>query len=266
MLLSRKYLLLEVYMKKIITLALCLFLLLFSMTGCGGNAEQKSVQEPQKIEEADKELEEAMDDLGEALSLLATPGWPKGKISDDVPEYPYGEVTNSGDGGDGEYFILISPTNGDELAEYLSLLEDKEYIVSGDDEARLGTLNIRFQFNTKETLQMVVYDAGTSEWSGFLGDVLNPEKGIMYDEPYIMVIDDDEKSSGHYYSASFSLIDLTEEDCYEYISRHSDNGWRESGDMAFKDVTIDGVECELMLQFVQYYDGVADFLIEGWKK
>ncbi|HCX62727.1 MAG TPA: hypothetical protein DHU59_09850 [Clostridiales bacterium] len=254
-------------MKKIITLALCLFLLLFSMTGCGGgNAEQKTVQEPQKIEEADKELEEAMNDLGEALSLLATPGWPKGKISDYVPEYPYGEVTNSGDGGDGEYFILISPTNEDELSEYLSLLENQGFTVSGDDEARSGTLNIRFQFNTKETLQMIVFDVGTSDWPDFIGDVLKPEKGTIYDEAYIRKVSSDENSNGLYYSAGFSLIDLSEEDCYEYIARHSDNGWRESGDMAFKDVTIDGIECELMLQFVQYYDGVADFLIEAWRK
>ncbi len=255
-------------MKKI-AFVLCLFLLLFSITGCSGNSEKKTADEPKNVEASgvnDKESEEAMEDLGEALSMLATPGWPKGKISDDVPEYPYGEVTNSGDGGNDDYLILISPTNEDELSEYMSLLEDKGFVVSGDDEARLGTLNIRFQFNNKDTLQMSVLDEGSSEWPGFIGDVLKPEKGTLYGEAYVQEITSGDKDNGQYYSASFSLIDLTEENCYEYIARHSENGWRESGDMAFKDVTIDGVECELMLQFYQYDDGVADFLIEAWKK
>ncbi len=259
-------------MKKIISLALCLFLVLFMITGCSGNTDEKAVKEPSKIEDSnidvnDEELDEAMEELSDALSMLATAGWPKGKIPDEIPEYPYGEVTNSGDGGDNDYFILISPTNKDELAEYLSLLKDQGFTISsGEDEARLGTVSIHFQFNGKEHLQMVVYDLGNADWSGFIGGVLKPEKGTLYGEPYIPTLTADDNDYGQYYTASFSLVDLTEDDCYEYIARHSDNGWRESGDMAFKDVTIDGVECELMLQFVQYYDGQADFLLEAWKK
>ena len=100
-------------MKKLIIILLCLVLGLWLFTGCGNNsASQPENKTPVNDNEGfdEEEIDEAMEDLEEALSYLATPGWPEGKIPDVIPEYTYGEVTNSGDGGDGEYYILISPT------------------------------------------------------------------------------------------------------------------------------------------------------------
>jgi hypothetical protein len=61
-------------------------------------------------------------------------------------------------------------------------------------------------------------------------------------------------------------VDLTEEDCVAFIDKQVSAGWEGSYDMVFKDVTIDGVECRAMLQFVQYYDGQGDFILEAWKQ
>jgi uncharacterized protein (DUF3820 family) len=259
-------------MKKLLIILLCLVLGLWLLTGCGNNDASKTdssetpttnkVDEP----EEDEELEEEMANLEEALSYLATPGWPEGNIPDVVPEYTYGEVKNSGDGGDGEYYILISPTNEDELAEYLNLLEEQGFTVSDDDRARIGTVALNFQFNNSETLQIIVTDSGTSEWPELLGDVLPPDVGTLYGEAYITELSESDNEYGQYYSAGFTLVDLTEEDCIAFIEKQLPNGWEGSYDMVFKDVTIDGVACELMLQFVQYYDGEGDFLLEAWKK
>lgn len=259
-------------MKKFLLLFLCLILGMWLLTGCGNNNESPIDNDEDaavgEVDEAieDEELEEAMVDLEEALSYLATPGWPEGNIPDVIPEYPFGEVKNSGDGGDGEYYILISPTDKDELAEYLTLLEEQGFTVSDDDRARIGTVAINFQFNNKETLQMSVTDSGSSEWPKFLGDVLPPDVGTLYGEAYIPELSESDNEYGQYYSASFTLVDLTEEDCIAFIEKQIPNGWEGSYDMIFKDVTIDGVVCELMLQFVQYYDGEGDFLLEAWKK
>ncbi|NLK65621.1 MAG: hypothetical protein GX289_11090 [Tissierellia bacterium] len=259
-------------MKRIIIIVLCLVLGLWLLIGCSNNdtnqPDNKETPSYNEVDEpeADEEFDEAMEELGEALSYLATPGWPEGKIPDVIPEYPFGEVTNSGDGGDGQYFILISPTGKDELAEYLTLLEGQGFTVSGDDSARLGTVAVNFQFNTKEVLQMIVTDLGTSEWPQLMGDVLPPDAGTLYGEVYIAELSKSDKEYGNYYSAGFTLVDLTEEDCVAFIEKQLSNGWEGGYDMIFKDVTIDGVDCELMLQFVQYYDGQGDFLLEAWKK
>jgi hypothetical protein len=256
-------------MKKLIIILLCLVLGLWLFTGCGNNsASQPENKTPVNDNEGfdEEEIDEAMEDLEEALSYLATPGWPEGKIPDVIPEYTYGEVTNSGDGGDGEYYILISPTNKDELAEYLALLEEEGFTVSDDDYARIGTVAIRFQFNSRDTLQMIVTDLGTSEWPKLLGDVLPPDAGTLYGEVYIPELSESDKEYGQYYTASFSLVDLTEEDCVAFIDKQVSAGWEGSYDMVFKDVTIDGVECQAMLQFVQYYDGQGDFILEAWKQ
>jgi len=62
------------------------------------------------------------------------------------------------------------------------------------------------------------------------------------------------------------LIDLTSEDCHAYIQKLVDSGWSGGDDMVFKDVVIDGVTCEVMLQFVQFGDGGADFLVDARAK
>lgn len=259
-------------MKKILIALLCLVLALSIFAGCTKNEETGSpgsTGNPQADEGGEEagELEEAMKNLDEALSQLATPGWPKDNIPDAIPEYPYGEVKNSGDGGDGEYYILISPTDKDDLAEYLALLEEQGFTVSGDDRARIGTLEINFQFNSSETLQMSVYDSGTSEWPELLGGVLPPDTGILYGDAYIPELSESDNANGQYYSASFTLADLTEEDCVAFMEKQIPSGWEGSSyDMISKEVTIDGVVCELMLQFVQYYDGEGDFNLEAWKK
>ncbi|AGA67764.1 hypothetical protein Desdi_0210 [Desulfitobacterium dichloroeliminans LMG P-21439] len=251
---------------------LCTILLIFAfIPGCGekeqttpkdsssttGQAQETSPQD---------ELEKAGEDLEDVLSALATPGWPTGKISDKVPEYPYGEVKNSGDYGDGEYVILISPTNKDELKEYFNLLEGNGYTLSDGDRARLGTLALRFQFNSTDTLQMIVSDAGTSKWPSLPGDLLAPDKGTLDGDVDAVELSDAEKASGNYYSAGFTLVDLTEEDCLAYVQKQVDNGWEGGGDMATKEINIEGVTCDLMLQFVQFYDGQADFRLEAWAK
>lgn len=259
-------------MKKILIILLCLILALSTLAGCsknektGGPGNTKSPQNSEGSEE-EVELEEAMKNLDEALSQLAAPGWPKNNIPDAIPEYPYGDVKNSGDGGDGEYYILISPTNKDDLAEYLALLEEQGFTISDGDRARIGTLEINFQFNNSETLQMSVYDSGTSEWPELMGGVLPPDTGTLYGEIYIPELSESDNANGQYYSASFTLVDLTEEDCIAFMEKQMPNGWEgSSNDMISKEVTIDGVVCDLMLQFVQYYDGEGDFNLEAWKK
>lgn len=247
-------------MRKYLLLLLSLLLILAFIPGCGGKADAEK-----NLADAEKELEEVAEDLEDALSVLASPGWPTGKIPDLIPEYPYGEVTNSGDFGDGEYVILISPTNEDELKEYHSLLESAGFaIIDGERGARQGTVALRFQFNTTDTLQIIVSDQGSSSWPSFPGDLLPPDKGTLYGEVHIPTLSDDDKASGNYYTASFSLVDLTEEDCYAYIQKLVDNGWSGGYDMVSKEVSIDGVLCNLTFQFVQYYDGQGDFNLAAW--
>lgn len=260
-------------MKKYFITILAIFLIFTLIPGCG-NKEQSAPASTnnsdsvknQELTDTEKELEKAGEDLEEVLSVLATSGWPTGKISDKIPEYPYGEVKNSGDFGGGEYAILISPTNKDELKEYFNLLESQGFTITDGDQARLGTLSLRFQFNSTDTLQMIVFDAGTSKWPSLPGDLLPPDKGTLYGEVDIVNLSDSDKASGNYYSAGFSLVDLTEEDCLAYVQKLADNGWSGGYDMVTKEMQFDGVTCDLMLQFVQFYDGQADFLLEAWKK
>lgn len=252
-------------MKKYFIVILAIFLIFALIPGCGDNSEKN--QGPSEALNELEEAGEALEDLEEAMSFLANPGWPTGKISDKIPEYPYGEVTNSRDFGDGEYAITISPTNKEELEEYFNLLESQGFTITDAGRgARLGTVAIRTQFKSSDTLQLIVSDLGTSEWPAFPGELLPPDKGILYGEVHIPTLSDSDKASGHYYSASFTLVDLTEEDGYAFVDKQVDNGWSGGYDMASKEVQIDGVTCELMFQFVQYDDEQADFILEAWAK
>ncbi len=260
-------------MKKYFIILLSLVLIIAFLPGCS-SADKTPAPDSDKTQAESKEpptdnnsQKNAEADLDKALSALATPGWPEGKISDKIPKYPYGEVKNSGDFGDGEYVILISPTNKDEYQEYLSLLEGQGFTLSDGDRARIGTLSLRFQFNTSDTLQVIVSDLGSGKWPTLPGDVLPPDKGTIMGEVDILNISADDKSQGHYYYAGFTLVDVTEEDCQAFVQKQVANGWEDAGGgMATKEVTFDGVTCDLMFQFVQFYDGQGDFTLEAWKK
>lgn len=255
-------------MKKYLISIIALLLIFAFIPGCGNKAATPPANEASNTPAAGTPIlsDKESQDLENALEALATSGWPTGKISDKVPEYPYGEVKNSGDYGGGEYAILISPTTKDEYKDYLTLLEGEGYTISSEnDEARLGTLALRFQFNTSDTLQIIVSEAGSAEWPSFPGDLLPPEKGTLYGEVHIPNLTDSDKANGNYYTAGFSLVDLTEEDCYAYIQKQAENGWDVSYDMATKVIDFEGVTCTLSLQFVQFYDGQADFNLDAWK-
>jgi len=260
--------------KKYCLTILAILLIFAFIPGCGNKGQSAPVTsnsfdsgKNQEPSDAEKEIENAGEDLEKAMSALANPGWPTGKISNQIPEYPYGEVKNSGDFGDGEYVILISPTNKEELKNYFSLLENNGFtITDGDRGARLGTVAIRTQFNSSDTLQLIVSDVGTSTWPSLPGNLLPPDKGTLYGEVNITNLSDSDKASGNYYSAGFSLVDLTEEDCFAYVQKLADNGWSGGYDMVTKEMQFEGVTCDLMLQFVQFYDGEADFRLEAWAK
>jgi hypothetical protein len=246
-------------LKRIFVLTLAIVMILTLLGGCG-SAEKTPANTDQSNSSELAEVDQKLEDLEDALSALATPGWPTGKVSDKIPEYPFGEVKNSGDFGDGEYVILISPTTKDELKEYQTQLEAAGYLITyGDRGARLGTLSLRFQFNTADTLQIIVAEAGSGAWPSLAGDLLPPDHGTLLGEVDILKIDADEKAQGHYYYAGFSLIDITEEECYAFVQKQIDNGWDGGYDMASKEMVFDGVACDLMFQFVQYYDGQGDF-------
>lgn len=249
-------------MRKILVILLASLLMITLLGGCG--SDEKPSQDNSNTAQNDSADLEGLED---ALSALATPGWPTDKVSDKIPEYPYGEVKNSGDFGGGEYVILISPTNKEELKEYQNQLETEGFtIADGADSARLGTLSLRFQFNSSDTLQIIVAEAGSGNWPSLAGDLLPPDKGTLLGEVDILNIDEQEKAQGHYYYAGFSLVDVTEEDCYALVQKQIANGWEDAGgDMATKIIDFDGVTCELVFQFVQFYDGQGDFLLEAYK-
>lgn len=252
-------------MKKYFILILSFLLIFAFLPGCSGTGQTPPAESDKANSKNQTDTEK---DLEKAMSALATPGWPTDKISDKIPKYPYGEVKNSGDFGDGEYVILVSPTNKDELKKYQAQLEAAGFtLTDGDNGARLGTLTLRFQFNTSDTLQIIAAEAKTGKWPSLPGGLLPPDKGTIMGDVEIMKIDAAEKAQGHYYYASFTLVDVTEEECKAFVQKQVANGWQDAGDgMATKEMAFDGVTCDLMFQFVQFYDGQGDFLVEAWKK
>ncbi|NLO39556.1 MAG: hypothetical protein GX115_08820 [Ruminiclostridium sp.] len=176
-------------------------------------------------------------------------GWPGESIPAEIPEYPKGDVVNSG-GTPDDYAILVDNTTEEDLDEYMQTLKEKGWYTSSDYASK-GNITLHFQFNGKNFLQITVYVEKLGSWPAdkLPAEIVPPDKGMQIGDVEINDISD---GAAAYY-ITFEYSGLSEDDVREYMQSYLDKGWGGDQYMVKRTIKWKGKQFEVDME--PYYDG-----------
>jgi len=146
--------------------------------------------------------------LNEALGVKTD--WPAEYLHPDMPVYTWGRIAGWNTySPDNPYnlFIIIRDTGEDDLEEYRKELKARGFSGSSDY-YRKDDFSIKFQFNSKTTLQISSYKVKSMDWPDELGFMPPPKKGKLVD--FTM------NEGGNSFYGDIFFTDMTEDDVLAY--------------------------------------------------
>ncbi len=268
-------------MKKIVIGTFVVALLVISMTACGKKEDSgKGKDSPVKAssgkaaksdndfasstdEDSEEEADSSSDSPLAGLPLDIGASWPTDLAPAELPEYPSGIVTASGEDG-GVLYIKIKDTNQSDLSVYLGRLQSSGWIVTSDDteaEALLGMYTVDFDLQGGgEYLQISVYasEAGTWPSNELPSDILPPETGTLVEKIEIL------ESSQDVWYFNYTYDGIDEGAASAYMEMLLQNGWSGDNYMVSKSIEWNGKKYDASIEIYETLDTRTTFTCNYW--